>query len=141
MTIIITTVLNMVVEGESVEKDFNSMKALIPKYVVTIIFSITIYLIYMLYYRYEEHIHDNNLDGDFKKYSKNISYILITVTIMQLLFAYDIKQTKRIKDPIMFYTLVLYILTLKLILIYTEMYLRLKYVVKDKKKNKTNINN
>ena len=141
MTIIITTVLNMVVEGESIEKDFNSMKALIPKYVVTIIFSITIYLIYMLYYRYEEHIHDNNLDGDFKKYSKNISYILITVTIMQLLFAYDIKQTKRIKDPIMFYTLVLYILTLKLILIYTDMYLRLKYVVKDKKKNKTNTNN
>ena len=61
---------------------------------------------------------------------------------MQLLFAYDIKQAKRIKDPIMFYTLILYILTLKLIVIYVDMRLRLKYVINDKKiKNDENVNN
>lgn len=142
MIVIVTTILNMVVEGQNIEKDLASMKALIPKYIVTIIFSITIYLIYMLYYKYENYIHGNNLDGDFKTYSKNISYILITITIMQLLFAYDIKQAKRIKDPIMFYTLILYILTLKLIVIYVDMRLRLKYVINDKKiKNDENVNN
>tara|TARA_B100000424_G_C22927908_1_gene493617 strand:+ start:415 stop:948 length:534 start_codon:yes stop_codon:yes gene_type:complete len=143
MIIIVTTVLNMVVEGKNIEEKLNNdAKALIPKYIVTIIFSITIYLIYMLYYRYESYIHDNNLDGDFKRYSKNISYILITITIMQLIFAYDIKQAERIKDPVMFYTLMLYILTLKLILIYTDMYLRLKYVIKDKNNvNDENANN
>tara|TARA_B100001769_G_C22040657_1_gene559299 strand:+ start:502 stop:1038 length:537 start_codon:yes stop_codon:yes gene_type:complete len=138
MIVIVTTMLNMAVQGKSIEKDFASMKALIPKYIVTIIFSITLYLIYMLYYRYEEYIHGNNLDGDFKRYSKNISYILIAITIMQLLFAYDIRQTKRIKDPVMFYTLILYILTLKLIVIYVDMRLRLKYVIKDKKKKTNN---
>ena len=143
MIIIVTTVLNMVVEGKNIEEKLNNdAKALIPKYIVTIIFSITIYLIYMLYYKYENYIHGNNLDGDFKTYSKNISYILITITIMQLLFAYDIKQAKRIKDPIMFYTLILYILTLKLIVIYVDMRLRLKYVINDKKiKNDENVNN
>tara|TARA_B100000035_G_scaffold313366_1_gene326914 strand:- start:6892 stop:7428 length:537 start_codon:yes stop_codon:yes gene_type:complete len=138
MIVIVTTILNMAVEGQSIEKDFAGMKALIPKYIVTIIFSITLYLIYMLYYRYEHYIHGNNLDGDFKRYSKNISYILIAITIMQLVFAYDIKQAKTIKDPVMFYTLVLYILTLKLIVIYVDMRLRLKYVLDDKKEKKYN---
>ena len=136
MIIIVTTILNLVIEGQNIENIQNNPQALIPKYIVTIIFSITIYLIYMLYFRYEKYIHENNLEGDFKRYSKNISYILITITVMQLFFAYDIQNLssvgRNIKDPIMFYSLILYVLTLKLILIYTDMYMRLKYVLTDK---------
>merc|ERR1711861_56352 len=89
MVIIITTILNMTIEGKGIES--NDYLDFVPKYIVTLIFSITIYLIYMLYYRYEEYIHDRNLDGDFKRYSKNISYILIAITIMQLILIYDLK--------------------------------------------------
>ena len=142
MIIIVTTILNLVIEGQNIENIQNKSKALIPKYIVTIIFSITIYLIYMLYFRYEKYIDDNNSKGDFKKYSKNISYILITITLMQLFFAYDIQNLssvgRNIKDPIMFYSLILYVLTLKLILIYTDMYMRLKYVLTDKNNREVN---
>ena len=58
---------------------------------------------------------------------------------MQLFFAYDFRQLQQLQDmkdkiktPIMVYSLALYIMTLKLILIYVDMYMRLQYVIKDK---------
>ena len=88
---------------------------------------------------HENYLHENNLEGDFKKYSKHITYILIIVFVMQLFFAYDFRQLQQLQDvkdkiktPIMVYSLALYIMTLKLILIYVDMYMRLQYVIKDK---------
>ena len=136
MTIIVCTVLSTFIEADSLGSD---MKEYIPKYIATLIFLITVYLIYRLYKLHEDYLHENNLEGDFKKYSKHITYILIIVFVMQLFFAYDFRQLQQLQDvkdkiktPIMVYSLALYIMTLKLILIYVDMYMRLQYVIMDK---------
>ena len=136
MTIIVCTVLSTIIEADSLGSD---MKEYIPKYIATFIFIITMYLIYRLYNLHEDYLHKNNIEGDFKKYSKHITYILIIVFVMQLFFAYDFRQLQQLQDvkdkiktPIMVYSLALYIMTLKLILIYVDMYMRLQYVIMDK---------
>ena len=122
MTLIVSTSLSALSTIES----FSSVKekAVLPKYIAILIYTITLYMIYRMYEKHEKYIHDNNIKGDFKKYSKYITYITTAILISHVVFTLNDSTNY---ENIIMYSMFIYILTLQLILIYTDMYIKLKH--------------
>ncbi len=124
LVIIITTILNVVSESEKKinAADFNKM---MPKYVATLFYVIVLIFYYRLYKKYEINIHQMNAKGKFKIYEKHILYILIIILVMELLFI--INSDKNGNTEIIGIAFILYILTLRLIILAAYMYRQLRH--------------
>lgn len=125
LIIMISLIVNMYIESVN----SGNSKNLIPKYIATIIYLIVIFIIYYyLYYKYEDIIHENNIYGEFKKFSNQVTIIFMVIFFMEIFFMLDLMSAgKGINfDYVLIYSIIVYCLTLRLSMITTDIYVRLK---------------
>ena len=124
IVLIATTILNIISESEK-EVSIKLDSKMMPKYVTTLFYVLVLVFYYRLYRKYEINIHQLNTRGDFKKYEKHILYILLFILVIELLFV--INSNKNGSTEIIGISFILYLLTLRLIIIGANMYKRLRH--------------
>ena len=124
LIIMISLIVNMYIESAY----SGNSKNMIPKYIAIIIYLSVIFVIYYyLYHKYEDIIHENNIYGEFKRFSNQITVIFVVVFLMEIYFMLDLMSDKDIKfDYVLIYSIIIYCLTLRLATITADMYVRLK---------------
>jgi len=125
LIIMVSLIVNMYIESVYSKNSTN----MIPKYIAIIIYLIVIFIIYYyLYYKYEDIIHENNISGEFKRFSNQVTVIFIVVFFMEIFFMIDLMSAKKgiNFDYVLIYSIIVYCLTLRLSMITTDMYIRLK---------------
>jgi hypothetical protein len=124
--IIISLIINMYIENIPYTTN-NTPTNMIPKNMAIIIYLIIIFIIYYLYYKYEDIIHENNIYGDFKRFSNQITIIFMVVFFMEIFFMLYLLKSNN-NDYILIYSIIIYCLTLILSIITTNIYIRLKII-------------
>ena len=124
MIIMVSLIVNMYIESVN----SGNSKNMIPKYIAIIVYLSVIFVIYYyLYHKYEDRIHENNIYGEFKRFSNYITIIFVVVFLMEIYFMLDLMSDKDIKfDYVLIYSIIIYCLTLILATITADMYVRLK---------------
>ena len=124
LIIMISLIVNMYIESVNSGNNNN----LIPKYIAIIVYLSVIFVIYYyLYHKYEDIIHENNIYGEFKRFSNHITIIFVLVFLMEIYFMLDLMSDKDINfDYVLIYSIIIYCLTLRLATITADMYVRLK---------------
>jgi len=124
MIIMVSLIVNMYIESVN----SGNSKNMIPKYIAIIAYLSVIFVIYYyLYHKYEDIIHENNIYGEFKRFSNQITVIFVVVFLMEIYFMLDLMSDKDIKfDYVLIYSIIIYCLTLRLATITADMYVRLK---------------
>jgi hypothetical protein len=124
MIIMVSLIVNMYIESVN----SRNSKNMIPKYIAIIAYLSVIFVIYYyLYHKYEDIIHENNIYGEFKRFSNQITMIFVIVFLMEIYFMLDLMSDKDINfDYVLIYSIIIYCLTLRLSTITADMYLRLK---------------
>ena len=124
MIIMVSLIVNMYIESVN----SGNSKNMIPKYIaITAYLSVIFVIYYYLYHKYEDIIHENNIYGEFKRFSNQITMIFVIVFLMEIYFMLDLMSDKDINfDYVLIYSIIIYCLTLRLSTITADMYLRLK---------------
>jgi len=124
MIIMVSLIVNMYIESVN----SGNSKNMIPKYIAIIVYLSVIFVIYYyLYHKYEDIIHENNIYGEFKRFSNHITIIFVLVFLMEIYFMLDLMSDKDINfDYVLIYSIIIYCLTLRLATITADMYVRLK---------------
>ena len=125
LIIMISLIVNMYIESAY----SGNSKNMIPKYIAIIIYLSVIFVIYYyLYHKYEDIIHENNIYGEFKRFSNQVTIIFMIVFFMEIFFMLDLMIVKEgiNFDYVLIYSIIVYCLTLRLSILTTEMYVRLK---------------
>jgi len=124
MIIMFSLIVNMYIESVN----SGNSKNMIPKYIAIIAYLSVIFVIYYyLYHKYEDIIHENNIYGEFKRFSNQITIIFVVVFLMEIYFMLDLMSDKDINfDYVLIYSIIIYCLTLRLATITADMYVRLK---------------
>lgn len=122
--IMVSLIVNMYIESVN----SGNSKNMIPKYIAIIVYLSVIFVIYYyLYHKYEDIIHENNIYGEFKRFSNHITIIFVLVFLMEIYFMLDLMSDKDINfDYVLIYSIIIYCLTLRLATITADMYVRLK---------------
>ena len=122
--IMVSLIVNMYIESVN----SGNSKNMIPKYIAIIVYLSVIFVIYYyLYHKYEDIIHENNIYGEFKRFSSHITIIFVLVFLMEIYFMLDLMSDKDINfDYVLIYSIIIYCLTLRLATITADMYVRLK---------------
>lgn len=129
LLIIISSLLNSYLEASKESKiSFATITSgrLAFKYIATFTYLCVVSFIYYLYNKYESYIYTNDKKGDFAKYSKQITYIFITILIMELVFI--LNKNGGGNDTVMLFSFVLYLLTLRLTVISANIYTKVRYI-------------
>ena len=125
MIIMVSLIVNMYIESVN----SGNSKNMIPKYIAIIAYLSVIFVIYYyLYHKYEDIIHENNIYGEFKRFSNQITIIFVVVFLMEIYFMLDLMSVKQYInfDYVLIYSIIIYCLTLRLATITADMYVRLK---------------
>ena len=125
MIIMVSLIVNMYIESVN----SGNSKNMIPKYIAIIVYLSVIFVIYYyLYHKYEDIIHENNIYGEFKRFSNQITIIFVVVFLMEIYFMLDLMSVKQYInfDYVLIYSIIIYCLTLRLATITADMYVRLK---------------
>ena len=102
-------------------------KTIMARYLVSGLFIATMSFIYYLYYKNETYIHDNiQSGGDLRDTQNGIVYMLLIILIVEILY---FTQANKSDNGILLYSILEYILILRLILIAIKIYSRVKYNV------------